>query len=215
MKNKIKKFTKENKKPKKTYHHGDLKGTLIEAAKLMIKKDGIESLTMRNISKLAGVSHAAAYRHFKDKEELLAELAIDGYKELIIILDKFFLKEDKDLAKNYLEVGLDYIQFALSNAEVYRIMWGKDKVDSNKFKELKSISEQSFSLKYRIIKVVYKNCNYDEKHLNYIALSEWAQIHGFAMLLIDGVISFKDTPFADPEFLLQNFTLNDLIHKRK
>src|SRR6185312_8156114 len=64
------------------YHHGDLRNALLESARSILEKDGLEALSLRAVARGAGVSHAAPYRHFPNHESLLVELAIEGFVEL-------------------------------------------------------------------------------------------------------------------------------------
>src|SRR5262245_22032342 len=70
------------------YHHGKLKETLIRVAIELIEKRGDASFTIRELAKLAGVSHAAAYRHFRSKRELLAQIAEEGFHALQASFDE-------------------------------------------------------------------------------------------------------------------------------
>src|SRR4249920_1139210 len=67
---------------KRDYHHGDLPAALLRAAGKILEKEGVEALTVRALTRRAGVSHAAPYRHFPDREALLAALAAEGYAML-------------------------------------------------------------------------------------------------------------------------------------
>ncbi len=67
---------------KRGYHHGDLRAALLEAAREVLAKEGVEALTLREVARRAGVTHAAPYRHFADKEALLAAVATEGFAAL-------------------------------------------------------------------------------------------------------------------------------------
>src|SRR6478736_9746442 len=64
------------------YHHGDLRNALLDSARSILEKQGLEALSLRAVARKAGVSHAAPYRHFPNHEALLAELATEGFAEL-------------------------------------------------------------------------------------------------------------------------------------
>src|SRR4051812_5046168 len=68
--------------PPKPYHHGDLHRALIDAALDLIEREGAQALTLRAAARLAGVPQAAPYRHFSDKDSLLAAVAEDGLRAL-------------------------------------------------------------------------------------------------------------------------------------
>lgn len=67
----------------KRYHHGDLKRTLLKVADSELAKNGIQGLSLREIAKKAGVSHTAPYKHFRDKDQLLSEMVVTEYKNLV------------------------------------------------------------------------------------------------------------------------------------
>ena len=69
------------KKKTKPYHHGDLRAALVDAALSLVKEGGIEALGLRAAARRAGVTHAAPYRHFEDKTDLLAAVAQNGFEQ--------------------------------------------------------------------------------------------------------------------------------------
>ena len=72
----------------RSYHHGNLKQALLEASLDLIRKAGAGAFTLREVARRAGVSHNAPYRHFRDKEELLAALAAEGFDRLTAAMTK-------------------------------------------------------------------------------------------------------------------------------
>ncbi|HEX7639017.1 MAG TPA: TetR family transcriptional regulator, partial [Burkholderiaceae bacterium] len=70
---------------RRAYHHGDLPNALRAAAARLVAERGVEAVSLREISQAAGVSHAAAYRHYADKAALLAELAEEGFRQLAAV----------------------------------------------------------------------------------------------------------------------------------
>src|SRR3974390_1914544 len=66
----------------RSYHHGDLRNGLLEAARAILEEQDLSALTLRAVARRAGVSHAAPYRHFPNHEALLVELSIEGFDEL-------------------------------------------------------------------------------------------------------------------------------------
>jgi len=72
----------------RSYHHGNLKQALLDASLELIRKSGPGGFTLREVARMAGVSHNAPYRHFRDKEELLAELAAEGFRRLTAAMVK-------------------------------------------------------------------------------------------------------------------------------
>jgi AcrR family transcriptional regulator len=101
----------------KPYHHGDLRRALLEAAMVIIERDGPSALTLRAVAREAGVSPAAPYHHFKDKGELLYAVAKEGFHRL---------KQAMANASGPLSthaMGVAYVEFAQANPALYRVMY--------------------------------------------------------------------------------------------
>lgn len=97
-----------------TYHHGDLRATLLKAAARILEKDGPDAISLRDLARGADVSHNAPYRHFPDRRALLAALADEGYAHLAQAL----------AGKPWREQAAAYVRFALKNPERFRLMSG-------------------------------------------------------------------------------------------
>src|SRR4029077_9790858 len=106
-----------SKRGKRSYHHGDLPATLLQAAGKMLEKEGVEALTVRALTRRAGVSHAAPYRHFPDRESLLAALAAEGFA----MLGK--AQRDAAAAGGLRGMGEAYVRFALDHPQRFRLMF--------------------------------------------------------------------------------------------
>ncbi|MEV6345777.1 TetR/AcrR family transcriptional regulator [Actinoplanes sp. NPDC051851] len=103
------------------YHHGDLRRALLEAAAEAITESGVATLSMRDLARRAGVSHAAPTNHFKDRAGLLTALATDGFDQLARAL------ATSRLASNsLLELGVTYLRFALANRAQFEVMFRTD-----------------------------------------------------------------------------------------
>src|SRR5690349_22544710 len=99
-------------KKERRYHHGNLKKTLLDATVKLIAKVGPRAFTLREVARLAKVSHNAPYRHFKDKEELLAAVAAEGFERLADSMIEA-AGAAKDTISALLLTGRGYVQFAL------------------------------------------------------------------------------------------------------
>src|SRR5438874_4746131 len=100
--------------PVSTYHHGDLPAALLRAAGRTLEKQGIGALSLRATARRAGVSHNAPYRHFPDREALLAALAAEGFAML----------GERLRAQPGREMGEAYVHFALEQPQRFRLMFG-------------------------------------------------------------------------------------------
>ncbi|MEM7184778.1 MAG: TetR/AcrR family transcriptional regulator, partial [Spirochaetota bacterium] len=108
-------------KKEKSYHHGNLKKALVDSAMEIIAEEGYKSLTLRKVAVHAGVSVGAPYRHYKNAEELLSEVASEGLK----ILSRKIKKKIEQKPKNYLwqfqSSGIAYVELAIEHKELFRI----------------------------------------------------------------------------------------------
>lgn len=96
-----------------TYHHGDLRPALLRAAAKVLEKEGREAISLRDLARRAGVSHNAPYRHFADRQALLAALVEEGFALLAAALQ----------GKSWRDQALAYVRFALGNPERFRLMF--------------------------------------------------------------------------------------------
>jgi AcrR family transcriptional regulator len=171
------------------YHHGDLKAALIEAANTLLKEKGIEALSLRTLASMVGVSHMAPYAHFKNKTELFQAIAASGFNALAERQEA--VNTDQSAAYLILDYGTQYIEFAIDNAPLYRLMLSQTQVtgpqqDTNTSHhlsdELKTASKRPYMLLMNAFALISK----DKEAQNVRAQGAWAMVHGIASLLIDG-----------------------------
>jgi len=98
--------------PAKTYHHVDLRTTLLEAAVALIGEVGPRAFTLREVARRAGVSHNAPYRHFAGKDELLAAVAAEGFDRLTAAMERA-MKPGRTPLERLQLCGCGYVDFAL------------------------------------------------------------------------------------------------------
>ena len=109
---------------KAKYHHGDLKNAIIKAAITLIKKKGAASISLREVSKKAGVSHAAPYRHFNNKNDLLAAIAQKGFNKLKKQISQAEHQHVNDPKKQLTEAGAAYVELAVNSPAITQLMFG-------------------------------------------------------------------------------------------
>src|SRR4051812_36803257 len=97
-----------------TYHHGNLRPALLRAASKTLEKEGAGALSLRDLARRAGVSHNAPYRHFRDRDSLLAAIATEGFRQL----------GDALRGRAGKEMGAAYVRFALEHPQQFRLMFG-------------------------------------------------------------------------------------------
>ena len=109
----------------------DLKNKLIAAARRLLESQGLEALSLRATAREVGVSHMAPYRHFKDKDALLASVAAEGFESL-----SKRMAAELAARKKKISVGIAYVMFALENPALYRVMFGANLAPHYRFPEL-------------------------------------------------------------------------------
>jgi AcrR family transcriptional regulator len=105
------------------YHHGNLREALVEATLALIEEKGPQGFTLAEAARAAGVSAAAPYRHFKGREELIAEVALRGYEIFATRLEKAWQRFDEAPLRAFEAVGREYLAFARSNPGHYIAMF--------------------------------------------------------------------------------------------
>ena len=171
------------KKVERAYHHGDLKGALKKAALRLVRHKGPEGFSLNEASRLAGVTVAAPYRHFEDKNALLAEIACDGCRLMVHELEEAAASVSGTKPK-MLEVGMAYLRFASLHADYFAVIFNAG-IDKSKYPELKHAAEEGFGVILRLSQQAEKNAECAVQR----AISAWALVHGLATLAADGALS--------------------------
>ncbi|HEX3811076.1 MAG TPA: TetR/AcrR family transcriptional regulator [Rhizomicrobium sp.] len=163
------------KKGTEPYHHGDLHNALLVAARAILEKKGLETLSLREVARKAGVSHAAPYRHFKGHEALLAALATEGFTELRAEIVASITPSDTE-ADRITAIAAGYMRFVTGHPALARLMFGPQLPHRNKFPELAAAAEG--------VGADIGNA-LDNPTLG---LAAWAAVHGTAMLALENLI---------------------------
>ncbi|MBP0000121.1 MAG: TetR/AcrR family transcriptional regulator [Cyanobacteria bacterium SID2] len=181
----------------KTYHHGNLRQALIDTAIETIAEKGVNSLSLREVARRVGVSHSASYRHFADKEALLAAVAEEGFLGLTQALTTALqnrLETTADCSLERLQAsGIAYVKYAFDRPEYYRVMFGSGAIDRSRYPSLQNASQQAFQVLVDLV-IAGQNAEKirpgDPVKLAWVA---WSLVHGLAMLAIDGQLPISET----------------------
>lgn len=169
------------------YHHGDLRNTLLSIARAYLDRGEYEALSLRELARQAGVTPNAPYRHFTSKDEILAEVAAQGFDQLSA---RFDADETADPAERLARMGDIYTGFAMEHPALYRVMFGADKPALMEFEVLDRAGKGCFGrLVAATIAASGEGSAEDPESLRR-ALAMWSLVHGWARLAIDGVIQF-------------------------
>ncbi len=172
---------------RKRYHHGDLRQALIDGALELISEGNIESLSLRGLARKVGVSYAAPYHHFKDKTQLLSELAIDGFERLRVQMYEQCQSTSDDPKDALLAQGRAYLQFAVTHPSHYRVMFSIELSGRGEYPEVQSAADACFNNLIADTQVLV-GLGVPEQDVRNVATVIWSTVHGAATLWNDGLM---------------------------
>ena len=167
---------------KHSYHHGDLRAALLRAALLLIEEHGVKGLALSDAARLAGVSVAAPYRHFKDKEALLAEIAAEGFVMFRDALARAYKTHPKDKVKRLVEMGMAYVDFALEHRSHFKVMW-EGGISKAKYPQVRPAADASYLLLEQAAKDLLPDAPADRQQA--LVAAAWSVVHGYATLTLE------------------------------
>jgi len=176
---------KMQEKSERPYHHGDLKRVVIETAQEMLRDDKGWQFTLREVARRAGVSHAAPYKHFTDKSELLAEIATLGFIELGRLVSGAVERPLRSARAEFMAAAKAYIHFGTANPSLYRLMFSAD-VDKKAYRKLEEASAGAFGVLLDILERGQSSGALKRQPVRGQAAASWSLLHGITMLAIDG-----------------------------
>jgi AcrR family transcriptional regulator len=171
--------------PKTTYHHGDLKAVLLDAAEAELSQNGIEAFSLRGVAKRAGVSHAAPAHHFGDATGLLTALAAIGYRRFVKTQESRQRDAPPDPKAQLAAAGLGYIDFAMAHPAMFRLMFSSEKPDKTN-EMLATESTAAFNKLIEDVQHIAKSDPYADRNAMTDVMAVWAIAHGLADLMIAG-----------------------------
>lgn len=171
---------------KDSYHHGDLKNSLIATAARLIDRRKDVSFTIRELAAEANVSHAAAYRHFASKRDILAAVAEVGFGKLQADLAAVKKRHASHPDRELVAQAKAYVEFAISHPGNYRAMFHPELGGHDDYAELSAVAKQAFdSLLETVTRGVEKGLFAKRPPLE-LAIAAWSTVHGLSLLMIDG-----------------------------
>lgn len=174
---------------RKPYHHGNLREVLLSAAIRLIAEVGPTAFTLREVARRAGVSHNAPYRHFKDKDDLLAAVATQGYRELTEAMLEAAAEQPGALDQ-LKRAGIGYVTFALRRPEHFTVMFDAP-VSRRKHPDAAQAAEQAFGTLVNFVKNAQDDGRLPAEDTLQLALLAWSMVHGVAKLAITGRLPYQ------------------------
>ncbi|MCW5702615.1 MAG: TetR/AcrR family transcriptional regulator [Bradyrhizobium sp.] len=195
-------WRKDQRRAERGYHHGNLKEALLQAALDLIAQKGAAGFTFADAARMAGVSPAAPYRHFRDRDELLASIAQRGYEQFEQQLTQAWDDGRPDTATAFERVGKAYLRFAREEPSFYSAMFESGlPVESNP--ALQAASERAFA----VIRAAAERLaalappGLPRPPAMMMALHIWSMSHGIASLFGRGDAARRKLPMSPEELL--------------
>jgi AcrR family transcriptional regulator len=167
---------------KRAYHHGDLRAALLRAALTLIDEHGVKGLALSDAARLAGVSVAAPYRHFKDKEALLVEIAAEGFVIFRDALARAVESNQKNNATCLVEMGVAYVDFALQHRAHFKVMW-ESGISKEKYPQVREAAKQAYQLLEKAATDLLPAAPPTRQKA--LVATAWSLVHGYAMLTLE------------------------------
>jgi AcrR family transcriptional regulator len=176
-------FTLSTPSGKRSYHHGDLRQTLVRSALEILAEAGVAGLSLRAAARRAKVSAMAPYRHFADKEALLAAVAEHGFRQLTTRFSAAAAAApDPRAALNAL--GVAYVVFACDEPSLFKLMFGPAIEQKPAYPGLNDAGCACFDALRQAVKAARF---FDgDRGLEDVSLACWSLVHGLASLIVDG-----------------------------
>jgi len=191
----------------RSYHHGNLKEALVRAALELIAEKGPAGFTFADAARWAGVSPAAPYRHYRDREALLADVARRGFDEFALALAKAWDDGRPDVLTGFDRLGKAYLAFAKSEPAYYSAMFEAG-VPADADPQLRETGDRAFAvLREAAEKLVTLLPAKDRPPALMVALHIWSMAHGIASLFGRGDAARRSVPMPPEELLEAAFLI--------
>jgi AcrR family transcriptional regulator len=180
-------------KPRVTYHHGDLRQTLVSAALNALERQGLEQISLRALARSVGVSPRAPYRHFATKEQLFAAVAAEGFRMSAAFTATRLAAAGDPMAR--LRVAVEaYVLFATEHPAAFRVMYAPYAAVEESAPELVRARSQGHAEMMRLIAAAQASGRVRAGDPMQIGLTLWSTMHGLAVLLVEGQLGRFDRP---------------------
>ncbi|KUH80766.1 MULTISPECIES: TetR/AcrR family transcriptional regulator [unclassified Mycobacterium] len=168
-----------------SYHHGDLKAVILAEAADLVAERGADGISLRELARVAGVSHAAPAHHFTDRRGLFTALAAQGWRKLAAAL--------ADARPDFLDAALAYVRFALDNPGHYAVMFDRSLVDPANPELVAAQDAAGAELAQGVGTLDDPRATEDPQAA---ALAAWSLVHGFSLLWLNKAIDVDGDPMA-------------------
>lgn len=167
------------------YHHGDLRNALVKAGVEILAEEGVGGLNLRKVARRAGVSEAAPYRHFEDKQALLAAIAKDGFHRLAARMQGALDAAPDDVQSQLLALARAYVNFGLEHPAHMREMFSGLMVQRSTYPDLQAAADQCKMATCSTIRRGQEQGIIQAGDSKAIFAVFWSNVHGLTMLLLE------------------------------
>jgi AcrR family transcriptional regulator len=175
--------------PKKTYHHGNLKNALIEAGIDILAKEGVGGLSLRRVARKAGVSHAAPYAHFADKQALIAAISTDGHEKIYEKIVRVLEQYPDDPLRQLVETAWAYAQFGFEEPDHFRITFSGVVERERDYPALVEMAARNFDLVSALVMHCQAAGILHSGEPDLVTVGVWGLVHGVVSLVQQGQVS--------------------------
>ncbi|HRJ66354.1 MAG TPA: TetR/AcrR family transcriptional regulator [Alphaproteobacteria bacterium] len=181
------------------YHHGNLREALLAAALDILATDGIDGLSLRSLARATGVTQAAPYSHFRDKDELLAAVAETGFQRLALSMAEAATGA-KGAQEKIEKLACAYARFAVDNKPLFGIMFGRELADIKRFPTLAMTAGKSYAL---ISAALAQKAAATGEDARFLTVAVWSLCHGLTTLIVEEKLSPAQIGAADLDTLVK------------
>lgn len=189
------------------YHHGELRSALIEAALHILATEGMDSLSLRVLARATGVTQAAPYSHFRNKDDLLAAVAETGFQRLALQMAEEATGQPTVQARIE-KLMSAYIRFAVANKPLFQLMFGRELSTMKDYPTLAMTAGKSYSL----ISATLAQRGTPAEETRFLTVAIWSLCHGLTTLIIDEKIRLEQFGAADIDTFIRR-TVNVFAEK--
>lgn len=174
---------------REAYHHGNLRRALLDAALEILGGEGAGALSLREAARRAGVSHAAPFRHFADKQDLVAAVAEEGFRAMTAEMRAATPPGLENPVARLQALGVRYVTFAAAHPAHFRVMFGPEVADRRAHSALRAAADEAFELLVGALADCQRAGMVRAGEPSELAMAAWATVHGLASLVVSGQIS--------------------------
>ena len=204
---------------KPAYHHGDLRNALVTGALKLMEKSGGYEFSLRDLAGQLGVSYAALYSHFEDKDALLAALAAGGFNKMSGMIEAARRAAHGE-AEEFMAAGLAYIQFGMENPALYKLMFNCEELRHKReqYPEMMNAAMGAFNSLIGMLAHMQETGFLRKAPLAADGLTVVSHVHGMVSMIVSGRIEGAaqcaglplDAPEANPQ-LMSRYSLKVLM----